>query len=745
MSKIIPAERAMQTELAAKAALSGVCAILLLNSKFGGLQSPLSVSLASVLSPMCSLTVFAFSSIGFLFTGRFISCLSIILALLIICAIRLVTGSRMTAPGFCAAGAGIALAVGGVVTAFGTEDTVNAMLATACSTAIGTFSAYFFAECRDTIKKNNVFLLSGTSGCAIAVCFALTVATLASLPIPLLNIGRVFGLYITLLAAKKYRNFGGGICGSLTCAGTMLYSSSLGIPCAMLPVSAMLTGIFSELNNFLMSFFFISINAVSLLAIGISREFIFYIMDCIAAGALFTALPAAGFTKLFERREAERLSGSSLAAVRLGFASSVLGDIRSSTLKISELLEKRNRQLDVSDAVFRKICLSCPNRQNCWGVRADAVKSAFEELKITPSIERDKLPESIKKCYRLSDLIDEFEKIRGIKQHGRQAWAQLRETQGVIFDLMKTQEEILEQIRSELVSDREQDSRAARIASEIISEACGETVSCGVHYEGNLMRIEAYLKQKESPDFERICSELSAELERNIFSGDWIGLENGGKLYFCELSEIEVKFTASQRSADGFCECGDSYDNFTSPDGSVYCVLSDGMGHGKSAALDSKICTGLFRKLVCAGVGCETAIKLINTSMLMKSCEESFASLDVIKITPETGDMVLYKSGASATLIYSNDRVICIKAASFPIGIVSNAEPFKKEMKLKSGDTAVMLSDGIDEAYYPMIRNMMTEGDDSMAFKICEAVSINDKFRRRDDITAAFISIGERQ
>lgn len=735
----------MQTEVAAKAALSGVCALLILNSRFGGIQSPLSVALASALSPMCSLTVFAFSALGFLFTGRFVSCLSLILALLIICALRLAAGSKLTSPGFCAAGTGAAIAAGGAVTAFGTEDMVGALLITLCSTAIGALSAYFFAECRDTVRYNGIFLLSGVSGCALAVCFALTVATLASLPVPLINIGRIFGLYITLLAAKKYRNFGGGICGALTCAGTMLFSPVLGAPCAMLPVTAMLAGLFSELNNFLMSFLFISVNAVSLLAVGVSRESLFYIMDCIAAGALFTALPAAGFTKLFERREPEKLSADSLAAVRLGFASSVLEDIRGSTLKISELLEKRNRQLDVSDAVFRKICLSCPNRQHCWSVRADLVKSAFEELKITPAIDRNRIPENIKKCYRLSELLDEFEKIRGIKQHGRQAWAQLRETQGIIFDLMKTQEEILDNIRVELISEREQDTRAARIASEIISEECGETVSCGVYYDTGLMRIEAYLRQKQRPDTDRLCSELAAELECGGFVGDWVGLESGGKLYFCEISEIEVSFTASQRSADGFCECGDSYDSFTAPDGSVYCVLSDGMGHGKSAALDSKICTGLFRKLICAGVGCETAIKLINTSMLMKSCEESFASLDVMKISPKTGGMVLYKSGASATLISSGGRIICIKAASFPIGIVSNAEPFKKEMKLQPGDTAIMLSDGIDEAYYPMIRTMMAECDDSLAVKICEAVSINDKFRRRDDITAALIRVKERE
>lgn len=745
MSKIIPVERSVQTELAAKAALAGVCSLLVMNSTLGGLQSPLGAALAVALPPMCSLAVFAFTSLGFLFTGRFITSLSIILALMIVCAFRLTAGSRLTSPLPCAIATASALAVGGIVAGFGSTGMLDAVLISICQASAGGFSAYFFAKCRIGLRKNGVFLLSGSLGCSLAVCFTLTVATLASIQVPLLNIGRIFGLLVTLLACQKHRNTGGAICGSLTCAGALLSSAQLGLPCAMLPAAAMVTGLFSEQNSFLMSFLFISINAVSMMITGASQDSLVYLLDCMAACAIFMSVPSAGLTKLFERSEPEKLYGSALAATKLGFASSVLGDIRESTLRISELLEKRNRQLDVSDAVFRKICLSCPSRQNCWGVRADVVKSAFEELKITPEIDRNRLPESLRKCYRLNELVDEFEKIKNIKQHGKQAWAQLRETQGVIFDLMKTQEEILEQLRAELDSSREQDTAAAKATSEIIYRLCGENASCGAYYENGLLRLEIYLHEKERPDTDRLCAELSAELDRDMRDCGWVGLETGSKLFFCESAGFGVSFSASQRAADGFCECGDSYDSFTAPDGSSYCVLSDGMGHGRNAALDSKICTALFRKLICAGIACETAIKLINTSMLMKSCNESFATLDVLKIIPATGEATLYKSGASATLIQSGDRVICIKAASFPIGIVSNAEPFRKEFTLRTGDMAVMLSDGVDEAYYPMIKAMMAKpaSANELTAKICEAVCINDKFRKRDDITAAVAVIGE--
>ena len=744
MSKIIPIQGNVRAELAAKSAAAGVCALLIINSGFGPLPSPLGVSLASVLPPMCAMSVFACSAFGYLIGGRFIASLPLTLALLIICAFRVAAGARrLSSPAVCAVISAAAVTTGGLVAGFGAESFAAALGSTAISAAIGGFAAYCFAVLRDTVSKNGAFVLNGSAGCALAVCFVLTVATLAALPMPFLNVGRVFGLYITLAAAKKYKSFGAAICGALTCAGAMLCSAELGVPCALLAVAALLTGVFTELNPFVMSFFFISVNAVSLLALGVSQPSLLYLLDCIAAGAIFSAIPGAGASRLFELKSRPRLSDAPLASMRLGFAASVLGDIRESTLRISELLEKRNRRLDVSDAVFRKICLSCPGRQGCWGLRADAVKSGFEELKIAPSIDRNRLPESIKKCSRLTELLDEFDMTRSRKLHGKQAWAQLRETQGMIFDLMKTQEEIIEDIRAKLDEGDEYDREAASIAADAISEACGENVPCAAYYRGGLLRIEAYTHHGDKPDADRLCIILSEALERDICVSGWTGMERGGKLYFCERAGLRTFFAASQRSADGFGECGDSYDSFTAPDGNEYYVLSDGMGHGSSAALDSRICTGLFRKLVCAGVECETAIRLINTSMLMKSCEESFATLDVIRLDPTSGELLLLKSGASATLLMTSGRVICIKAASFPIGIVSNAEPFRKELKLAPGDVAVMLSDGIDEAYYPMIRNMLPHADDMTAIKICEAVSINDKFRRRDDITAAVLRIGD--
>ena len=63
-------------------------------------------------------------------------------------------------------------------------------------------------------------------------------------------------------------------------------------------------------------------------------------------------------------------------------------------------------------------------------------------------------------------------------------------------------------------------------------------------------------------------------------------------------------------------------------------ILSDGMGTGPRAALDSAMASGLMARLVKAGFGFQSALRLVNSSLLLKSRDESLATLDIVKNRP---------------------------------------------------------------------------------------------------------------
>ena len=162
------------------------------------------------------------------------------------------------------------------------------------------------------------------------------------------------------------------------------------------------------------------------------------------------------------------------------------------------------------------------------------------------------------------------------------------------------------------------------------------------------------------------------------------------------------------------------------------------MGSGTQAAIDSKMVVSLFKRLVTSGIDAVTSIGMINSIMMSKSAEESFATLDVAKVNLDTGELTLIKSGASATLIKHDDSVMMVNASTFPIGIISETKPFVKKFNFTEGDSIVMLSDGVSDKSYQYIKTLMLEKDNielnSVSKKICE----NAKtlfYGRRDDIT----------
>lgn len=67
-------------------------------------------------------------------------------------------------------------------------------------------------------------------------------------------------------------------------------------------------------------------------------------------------------------------------------------------------------------------------------------------------------------------------------------------------------------------------------------------------------------------------------------------------------------------TADNEKLCGDTFESFYDGRGNYVVILSDGMGTGPRAALDSAMASGLMARLVKAGFGFQSALRLVNSS-----------------------------------------------------------------------------------------------------------------------------------
>ncbi|MBP0971017.1 MAG: SpoIIE family protein phosphatase, partial [Oscillospiraceae bacterium] len=330
----------------------------------------------------------------------------------------------------------------------------------------------------------------------------------------------------------------------------------------------------------------------------------------------------------------------------------------------------------------------------------------------------------------------EFARIKRQALTARALNARLRESQKLLFSQMQITESLL--TRAAQPPQKTYHRELTRFVSDVLERfgipVKAAAVSTG---EDQRMLIELYAPKDDEPDPELIEDCLSEALQKPL---TFCGTEIAGdvrRLLLRSAGGFCVSAAAAQCAVHEDEPCGDCWDTFTDGDGAYYLAVSDGMGSGRRAALDARIVLSDFRQLVQSGVECREAAKIINALMMTRSGEERFATLDIAKICTDTATVTLYKYGAGPTFIRHAGRITLFQAATNPIGILPDAEPFTAVMQLERGDMLCLLTDGLDEQLFPYIRKTMQQGGDlqALAHAVCNKAQRSAKGDPRDDMT----------
>jgi stage II sporulation protein E len=163
-----------------------------------------------------------------------------------------------------------------------------------------------------------------------------------------------------------------------------------------------------------------------------------------------------------------------------------------------------------------------------------------------------------------------------------------------------------------------------------------------------------------------------------------------------KLFDIETR--VAKLPKEGSVLSGDSQCVIELPDAKVAVILSDGMGSGPNAALESEAVVGNLRQLLQAGFDRDFAIRTVNSILILKSPEDSFATIDVAMLDLVSGSAEFVKVGASPSFILRGDEVLVIRGESLPVGILNTVEIDTSKVLLQDGDILVMVTDGIVES-----------------------------------------------
>lgn len=216
-------------------------------------------------------------------------------------------------------------------------------------------------------------------------------------------------------------------------------------------------------------------------------------------------------------------------------------------------------------------------------------------------------------------------------------------------------------------------------------------------------------------------------------------------LTFRQRLPFRLQLGYSQKSARDGAVCGDSVSLAARTECKGFALISDGMGTGERAAVDSRMTAGIMKKLICSGFSFDSAIKIINSALIVRGDEESLATVDGVEINLFTGKTVFYKAGASASLVRKDDRIASLEKASLPLGILRNTGFSKSTFTAEPGDIILLLSDGVTAGDWSWIHDELlswsTNNMEDLSMHILKLAHLRQEKATADDMTVVAIKL----
>ncbi len=141
---------------------------------------------------------------------------------------------------------------------------------------------------------------------------------------------------------------------------------------------------------------------------------------------------------------------------------------------------------------------------------------------------------------------------------------------------------------------------------------------------------------------------------------------------------------------------GDSYLVRELGDARLLLALSDGMGSGPRAALQSATAVTLLERLLQAAFPAETAVRTVNATLLLRAPDEAFATLDVVLVDLTAATAEFFKLGAPwGYHLNAAGDVAVVGPDAPPAGALADVPVAAVTGDLHPGDELILCTDGV--------------------------------------------------
>jgi len=615
------------------------------------------------------------------------------------------------------------------------------------SAATGVFTVCLYMLL-DVVRLRG-FDMSEAGDCALAsVVSALAFMSLAGLDYAVVNFGRLMLGAVLLILTARRGLAAAAVVGVPALFGMCAASPEIGGGAAAIAMGTVVSCFLARYGKATRAIGVVFFGCAGLLLSGSGESPWKLFGELAAAGALFVLLPAerlgTGEQDFTDRAVALMIRE------RLCFAADAISGVSGGLNAAAETLERRyaTTLAQVSDDAADRACKSCPNNMTCWGRKYELFHAEFNRLvKLCRS--GVKLTEHSLSPLVADECIDKAAVIKGVEaayERYRAAAAderRIRELRRIYTEQLASVHDILEDMGYSAARGGGKNRTAEKRAEKVLKD-CGlkEPTAFISRDKRGRMLLEAYGSGELRTEREYLGGLLINALGRELELPEVSGSGDRVRVTTTERTQFSAEIGTFQLCKGKNRVCGDCYDSFTDPSGRLYVVLSDGMGSGSRARIDSALACSMMSKLLKSGISLGAALETVNTSLMVKSADESFATLDICRIDLNTGECMVFKAGASTTYIKCADKLVRASLSSAPAGTGGRLTVPAQRFNVGNGDVIIMTTDGasVDEAW--LSRELSNRiGPQELSEKIARAARSAEN-GREDDISVIAVAVG---
>ncbi|WP_376739115.1 stage II sporulation protein E [Paenibacillus sp. 598K] len=371
---------------------------------------------------------------------------------------------------------------------------------------------------------------------------------------------------------------------------------------------------------------------------------------------------------------------------------------------------KREEQVGhFMNAVAEKTCATCHRKSMCWDSKFYQTYKVMTEMMQTIEDQRRPGNKDIPRewsvhCVRPHQVLSVMGQQYELYKHDQHYKQQIQESRQLVAEQLSGVSQVMEDLAKEI----RREGQELHLQEEQIREAL-EGLGLSIHSvdiisleEGN---VEIEIGHSFGKGYDE-CRKIIAPLLSDIL-GEHIAVkaeippEQTGKpvsVLFGSAKEFEIETGVAGAAKGGDLLSGDSFSTVELGNGKFAVAISDGMGNGERARMESSTALTILQQLLQSGMDEKLAIKSVNSVLLLRSSDEVFATVDVALIDMYTARTTFMKIGSTPSFIKRGQEVIIVSANNLPVGILQDIEVDLIRIQLQPGDTLIMMTDGIFDA-----------------------------------------------